>query len=65
MNKLLKLILLFCAITISVAVFAQSAPNSAGIFDEEINDVPINGAIALLTMAGIGIGIKKLHKKKH
>jgi hypothetical protein len=40
-----------------------NSPSSSGIF-EEIDDVPINGAIALLTSAGIGLGIKKLYSRK-
>ena len=42
---------------------APTSPTSATLF-EEIDDVPINGAIALLTSAGIGLGIKKLYGRK-
>ena len=59
--KIIPLIILFVAIA-SVAM-AQLPPNDSTIF-EEINDVPINGAIALLTSAGIGLGIKKLYSRR-
>ncbi|MFN3446570.1 MAG: hypothetical protein ACK44D_12580 [Bacteroidia bacterium] len=42
---------------------SPTSPSSATLF-EEIDDVPINGAIALLTSAGIGLGIRKLYGRK-
>jgi hypothetical protein len=64
-SRLLKLVpLLFVLITIAFSAMAQpNTPNTSTIF-EEIDDVPINGAIALLTSAGIGLGIKKLYSRK-
>ncbi len=56
--------MLFVFVSIASIVMAQpNAPASSTIF-EEIDDVPINGAIALLTTAGIGLGIKKLYGRK-
>jgi hypothetical protein len=56
--------MLFVFVSIASIVIAQpNAPASSTIF-EEIDDVPINGAIALLTTAGIGLGIKKLYGRK-
>ena len=64
-NKIFKLLsIVFVFISIASIVMAQpNAPSSSTIF-EEIDDVPINGAIALLTSAGIGLGIKKLYSRK-
>lgn len=63
--KLLSIVIVF----LSIATFAMAqpssptSPSSATLF-EEIDDVPINGAIALLTSAGIGLGIRKLYGRK-
>lgn len=64
-SKIFKLFsILFVFVSIASIVMAQpNSPSSSGIF-EEIDDVPINGAIALLTSAGIGLGIKKLYSRK-
>jgi len=59
--NLIKL-LLIASLLIQV-VWAQGPPNDATTF-EEINDVPIDGAIAILSMLGIGYGIKTINKSK-
>lgn len=67
-SKFLKLLpILIVLLTITSIVMAQPnssiSPTSGTVF-EEIDDVPINGAIALLTSAGIGLGIKRLYSRK-
>jgi hypothetical protein len=67
-SKIFKLLsILFVFVAIASIVMAQpsapASPSSSTLF-EEIDDVPINGAIALLTSAGIGLGIKKLYGRK-
>lgn len=67
-SKFFKVLsILFVLLTITSIVMAQpsspTSPSSATLF-EEIDDVPINGAIALLTSAGIGLGIRKLYARK-
>jgi hypothetical protein len=67
-SKFLKLLsITFVLLAITSIVIAQpsspTSPSSATLF-EEIDDVPINGAIALLTSAGIGLGIRKLYGRK-
>ena len=32
-------------------------------FDDEVNDVPIDGGLSLLVAAGVGYGAKKLRKR--
>jgi hypothetical protein len=63
--KLLSIVIVFLSIaTIAMAQpSSPTSPSSATLF-EEIDDVPINGAIALLTSAGIGLGIRKLYSRK-
>ena len=33
-------------------------------FDDEVNDVPIDGGLSLLVAAGVGYGAKKLREKR-
>lgn len=58
-------VILFIAFTLVTMVAFAQPPNQGdpGIF-EEIDDVPIDGAIALLTIAGTSLGIKKLYHRK-
>lgn len=64
MQKIKTLIIISFLLLLSEAAFSQSiTPNSGDIF-EETSDVPIDGAIALLTLTGIGIGVKKLYNRK-
>jgi hypothetical protein len=63
-QKIKTLIIISFLLLLSEAAFSQSiTPNSGDIF-EETSDVPIDGAIALLTLTGIGIGVKKLYNRK-
>lgn len=61
----LRLLVFVLGTSLLVPGFAlgQTAPNSGDIF-EEVQDVPIDGAIALLTLTGLGVGIRKLYRKK-
>lgn len=64
MTKLrLLVIVLGTSLLVSSVAIGQTAPNSGDIF-EEVEDVPIDGAIALLTLTGLGVGIRKLYRKK-
>lgn len=64
MNLKINVLFLSLFILFVMPAFAQP-PNQGdpGIF-EEIDDVPVDGAIMMLATAGIGIGIRKLYKKK-
>jgi len=44
------------------ALRAQGQPSG---FDDDVNDVPIDGGLSLLVAAGIGIGAKKLRDKRN
>jgi hypothetical protein len=63
-RRLLYTFILSITFTVlSVAAFAQAAPNSSGAF-EPVTDVPVDGGIALLVAGGIGYGVKKLYDRK-
>jgi hypothetical protein len=34
-------------------------------FDDNVDDVPVDGGITLLMAAGLGYGIKRLHDKRN
>lgn len=58
----LSLILSLFAFT---CTFAQDLPpGDTGLF-EEVQDVPVDGGLGFLLVAGIGYGIKKLYSKKN
>lgn len=56
-------ILIAVAITVSLTIAANAQPGSGGGgFDDEPQDVPVDGGIALLAVAGAAYGYKKLKK---
>jgi len=58
-------ILIAIAITVSLTIAANAQPGSGGGgFDDEPQDVPVDGGISLLAMAGAAYGYKKLKAKK-
>jgi|LauGreDrversion4_2_1035121.scaffolds.fasta_scaffold44992_5 hypothetical protein len=61
-NKLKPYITL---VFVMAACFCMAQPSATDptIFDP-VDDVPIDGAIALLTLAGLGLGVKKLYQNK-
>ena len=57
-------ILIAVAITVSITIAANAQPGSTGGgFDDEPQDVPVDGGITLLAIAGAAYGYKKLNKK--
>jgi hypothetical protein len=58
-------ILIAVAITVSLTLPANAQPGSGGGgFDDEPQDVPVDGGISLLAIAGVAYGYKKLKAKK-
>jgi hypothetical protein len=58
-------IIIAVAITVSLTIAASAQPGgSTGGFDDEPQDVPVDGGIILLAAAGASYGYKKLSKKK-
>jgi len=57
-------ILIAVAITVSLTLAANAQPGSTGGFDDEPQDVPVDGGISLLAIAGAAYGYKKLKAKK-
>ncbi len=62
MKKTVKYIMVL-AIATAISFAAQAQPGSGGGgFDDEPQDVPVDGGIVLLAAAGAAYGYKKLKK---
>ena len=46
-----------------VILFLPTLLHAQPGFDDEVNDVPIDGGLSLLVAAGVGYGAKKLRKR--
>ena len=58
-------LILAVAIVVAVNFAANAQPGSTGGFDDEPQDVPVDGGISLLAIAGAAYGYKKLKKSYH
>lgn len=64
MKKISKIIMAL-AIVVAVNFAANAQPGSTtGGFDDEPEDVPVDGGIVLLVAAGAAYGYKKINAKK-
>lgn len=46
-----------------VALILPALVNAQPVFDDDVNDIPIDGGLSLLVAAGVGYGAKKMNKK--
>jgi hypothetical protein len=46
------------------ALVIPSLVHAQPVFDDDVNDVPIDGGLSLLIAAGVGYGAKKMRDKK-
>jgi hypothetical protein len=60
MKKKIAYIIIIAFIGISLALYTQ--PGSIGGWDDEPQDVPVDGRISLLTLAGAVYGFRKIKK---
>jgi hypothetical protein len=63
--KNISKIIMAVAIVVAVSFAAKAQPGSTGGFDDEPEDVPVDGGISLLAIAGAAYGYKKIIKTKH
>ena len=47
-----------------VILFLPTLLHAQPGFDDEVNDVPIDGGLSLLVAAGVGYGAKKLQERR-
>lgn len=60
-NLFKKIVAIFIIVFVTALPYlAQAQP----IFDDDVNDVPIDGGLSVLIAAGVGYGAKKL-KERH
>jgi len=63
--KNISKLIMAVAIVVAINYAANAQPGSTtGGFDDEPQDVPLDGGISLLTIAGAAYGYKKLKAKK-
>ena len=46
------------------ALILPSLTHAQPVFDDDVNDVPIDGGLSLLIAAGVGYGAKKMRDNK-
>lgn len=63
-NKLINKNKLIITIAIFLVLFIPILASAQPVFDDDVNDVPIDGGLSLLVAAGVGYGAKKLKRKK-
>lgn len=59
----MKKIIAIAAILISITYAANAQPGSTGGFDDEPQDVPLDGGIILMAAAGVAFGYRQIRKK--
>ncbi|MCU0322009.1 MAG: hypothetical protein MUE72_06290 [Chitinophagaceae bacterium] len=47
------------------ALIIPSLTHAQPVFDDDVNDVPIDGGLTVLVAAGIGYGVKKIRAKNN
>ena len=52
------------AICFIAALVIPSLLHAQPVFDDDVNDVPVDGGLSLLLAAGVGYGAKKLRDRK-
>jgi hypothetical protein len=57
----IKTIVTLCFIA---ALIIPSLTHAQPVFDDDVNDVPVDGGLSLLVAAGVGYGAKKLKNRK-
>lgn len=54
----------FVFLLIIAALVFPNLLEAQPVFDDDVNDIPIDGGLSLLVAAGTGYGIKKIKSKK-
>ena len=52
-------------LVVVLIIFLPSLIHAQPVFDDDVNDVPIDGGLSLLIAAGIGYGAKKMRDKRN
>lgn len=58
--QICKLIMI-CVILVGLVNSAAAQP----VFDDDVNDIPVDGGLSLLVAAGVGYGAKKIREKRN
>lgn len=60
-----KKIMLIQACLLLLILIAPSILHAQPVFDDDVNDVPIDGGLSLLIAVGVGYGAKKIKEKRN
>ena len=62
-NNKMKKIIAIVAILVSITYTVKAQPGSTGGFNDEPQDIPVDGGIIMLAAAGVAYGYLKLKKQ--
>jgi len=57
--------LLSCCILLCILFILPTFLNAQPVFDDDVNDILIDGGLSLLAAAGVGYGAKKLNQRRN
>jgi hypothetical protein len=58
-SQIIKIVFI-CILVVGLVNSASAQP----VFDDDVNDVPVDGGLSLLIAAGVGYGAKKIREKR-
>ncbi len=53
-----------CSILFCILFILTTLTHAQPVFDDDVNDVPVDGGLSLLVAAGVGYGAKKMRDKR-
>ena len=62
--KLKSTQLLSCCILLCILFILPTFLHAQPGFDDDVNDVPVDGGLSLLVAAGVGYGVKKVRERR-
>jgi hypothetical protein len=51
-------------LVVVLIIFLPSLIHAQPVFDDDVNDVPVDGGLSLLLVAGVGYGVKKMRDNR-
>lgn len=51
-------------LVVVLIIFLPSLIHAQPVFDDDVNDVPVDGGLSLLIAAGVGYGVKKMRDNR-
>ncbi|MEI2707733.1 MAG: hypothetical protein V9E96_01795 [Chitinophagaceae bacterium] len=51
-------------LVVVLIIFLPSLIHAQPVFDDDVNDVPVDGGLSLLIAAGVGYGVRKMGENR-